>query len=108
MKVVVTGCAGFLGQRLIDELLRRGALTDAAGERRPIAEIIAVDQVAAPAAERVRSAVGDVGDPAFVVGAAAGADSVFHLAAVVSGAAEADFDLGMHVNLDGTRALLDE
>ena len=37
----------------------------------------------------------------------AGADSVFHLAAVVSGAAEADFDLGMRVNLDGTRALLD-
>ena len=34
-------------------------------------------------------------------------DSVFHLAAVVSGAAEADFDLGMRVNLDGTRALLD-
>ena len=36
-----------------------------------------------------------------------GADSVFHLAAVVSGAAEADFDLGMRVNLDGTRALLE-
>jgi nucleoside-diphosphate-sugar epimerase len=107
MKVVVTGGAGFLGQRLIGELLQRGALTDAAGERRPIAEIVAVDQVAAPAMERVRSAVGDVGDPAFMARAAAGADSVFHLAAVVSGAAEADFDLGMHVNLDGTRALLD-
>jgi nucleoside-diphosphate-sugar epimerase len=32
---------------------------------------------------------------------------VFHLAAVVSGAAEADFDLGMRVNLDGTRLLLE-
>jgi nucleoside-diphosphate-sugar epimerase len=107
MQVIVTGGAGFLGQRLIGELLQRGALTDAAGERRPIAEVVAVDQVAAPAMARVRSAVGDVGDPAFVARAAAGADSVFHLAAVVSGAAEADFDLGMHVNLDGTRALLD-
>src|SRR6185436_1792453 len=34
-------------------------------------------------------------------------DSVFHLAAVVSGGAEADFDLGYHVNMDGTRALLE-
>ena len=66
MKVVVTGGAGFLGQRLIGELLQRGALTNAAGERRPIAEVVAVDQVAAPAMERVRSAVGDVGDPAFI------------------------------------------
>jgi nucleoside-diphosphate-sugar epimerase len=107
MKVVVTGGAGFLGQRLIGELLQRGALTDAAGKRCPITEVVAVDQVAAPASERVRSAVGDVGDAAFIARAAAGADSVFHLAAVVSGAAEADFDLGMHVNLDGTRALLD-
>src|SRR5688572_31050250 len=33
--------------------------------------------------------------------------SVFHLAAVVSGGAEADFDLGYKVNMDGTRALLE-
>jgi nucleoside-diphosphate-sugar epimerase len=107
MKIVVTGAAGFLGQRLIQAMLHKGALMDAAGEHRTIAEVVAVDQVAAPAAERVRCAVGDVGDPAFICAATAGADSVFHLAAVVSGAAEADFDLGMRVNVDGTRALLD-
>jgi nucleoside-diphosphate-sugar epimerase len=103
----VTGGAGFLGQRLIHALLQGGALTGANGERRAIAEIVAVDQVLAPSAPRVSAAVGDVGDAAFIAGAVAGADSVFHLAAVVSGAAEADFELGMHVNLDGTRALLD-
>jgi len=107
MKVVVTGGAGFLGQRLIDAILRRGELTDARGMRQRIDEVVAVDQVAAPARAGMQAAVGDVGDAAFVRGVVRGADSVFHLAAVVSGAAEADFDLGMRVNLDGTRALLD-
>jgi nucleoside-diphosphate-sugar epimerase len=107
MKVVVTGGAGFLGQRLIREILQRGELTDAAGVRRRVEEVVAVDQVAAPALDQVSAAVGDVGDAAFIADTVRGADSVFHLAAVVSGAAEADFALGMHVNLDGTRALLE-
>jgi nucleoside-diphosphate-sugar epimerase len=45
----------------------------------------------------LHGAVGDLGD----------ADVIFHLAGVVSGAAEADFDLGMHTNVDGTRAVLE-
>lgn len=107
MKVVVTGGAGFLGQRLIDAMLARGTLTDAAGVQRRVGPIVAVDQVAAPAQDGVIPAVGDIGDPAFVREVLAGTDSVFHLAAVVSGAAEADFGLGMRINLDGTRAVLD-
>ena len=107
MKVVVTGGAGFLGQRLIREVLQRGELTDSRGERHRVEEVVAVDQVGAPAQDRVTTVVGDVGNAAFIREAVHGADSVFHLAAVVSGAAEADFDLGMRVNLDGTRALLE-
>jgi D-erythronate 2-dehydrogenase len=107
MKVVVTGGAGFLGQRLIQEVLKSSELTDSRGERRRVTEVVAVDQLAAPAQERVMAMVGDVGDPAFIRAAVRGADSIFHLAAVVSGAAEADFDLGMRVNLDGTRQLLE-
>jgi nucleoside-diphosphate-sugar epimerase len=107
MKVVATGGAGFLGQRLIREVLQRGELTDSRGERRRVDEVVAVDQVGAPALDRVRVLVGDVADAAFIREAVRGADSVFHLAAAVSGAAEADFDLGMRVNLDGTRALLE-
>lgn len=107
MKVVVTGGAGFLGQRLIDAMLARGTLTDAAGVQRSVGPIVAVDQVAAPAQDGVIPVVGDIGDPAFVREVLAGTDSVFHLAAVVSGAAEADFELGMRINLDGTRGVLD-
>ena len=107
MKVVVTGAAGFLGQRLIREVVQRGELTDSRGARHRVDRIVAVDQVAAPGQDLVQTLVGDVGDAAFVRKAVRGADSVFHLAAVVSGAAEADFDLGMRVNLDGTRALLE-
>ena len=51
---------------------------------------------------------GDLLDPANLASAfAEPPDAVFHLAAVVSAQAEADFDLGMRVNLDGTRALLE-
>lgn len=51
---------------------------------------------------------GDLADPAVIARAVTDdTDSVFHLAAVVSGQAEADFDIGMRVNLDATRALLE-
>lgn len=106
MKVVVTGAAGFLGGRLARTLLDRGEL-----DGREIDELVLLDVVAAGAGEgdpRVRTVVGDVADPALlgeVVDAAT--DVVFHLAAVVSGQAEAEFDLGMQINLDGSRLLLD-
>jgi nucleoside-diphosphate-sugar epimerase len=108
MKVLVTGAAGFLGQRLIRALLERGEL-HAGGQSRPIARITTLDAVA-PASNdtRVRVVQGDLADREVLARACAdGIDSVFHLAAVVSGAAEADYDLGMRVNVEGTRALLD-
>jgi len=111
MKVVVTGGAGFLGQRLIRALCERGKATDSAGRERPIERIIAVDQgqCSEPLIDgRLAYALGDIADASFVGNVlAADTDSVFHLAAVVSGAAERDFDLGMRVNLDGTRFLLE-
>jgi nucleoside-diphosphate-sugar epimerase len=111
MKIVVTGGAGFLGQRLVRALCERGRLTDAAGHEREIEQIVAIDQ-AQPGAlhvdDRVGYVLGDIGQPSFI-GHVLASDtaSVFHLAAVVSGAAERDFDLGMRVNFDGTRHLLE-
>jgi nucleoside-diphosphate-sugar epimerase len=111
MKIVVTGGSGFLGQRLIRMLLARGELTAASGETKRIGSIIGIDLAGGSGRiedARVRYLVGDLAD-AGLVREAIGSDAaaVFHLAAVVSGAAEADFDLGMRVNVDATRGLLE-
>jgi nucleoside-diphosphate-sugar epimerase len=110
MRIVITGGAGFLGRRLAHAIVARGHLTDATGAHRPVREVVLVDVVAAGgfADPRVRAIAGDVADPALVAAAiGSDTDSVFHLAAVVSGEAEADFDLGWRVNVDATRLLLE-
>ena len=110
MRVVITGGAGFLGGRLARAILERGSLTDSRGQLRPVRELVLVD-LAAPAARadtRVRGVRGSLEDRALVDAVISkDTDTVFHLAAVVSGQAEADFDIGMRVNLDATRDLLE-
>ena len=110
MHVVITGGAGFLGRRLTQQLLHRGTLRDPNGNDRPIEQITLVDMVEAAdlSDPRLMQITGDVADRA-VLERAINRDttSIFHLAAVVSGQAEADFDLGMRVNLDASRTVLD-
>ena len=110
MRIVITGGAGFLGVRLARSLLARDTLIDARGTVRPIREVVLLDVVAPPdlGDSRVRAVTGDLADAAVIEHAVtADTDSIFHLAAVVSGQAEADFDIGMRVNLDATRLLLE-
>ena len=111
MHVVITGGAGFIGHRLAEAVLARDALVDQHGGRRTVERLTIFDQAAPerPLADpRVRVVTGDMTDKGAIAQALAGdADSVFHLASVVSGGAEADLQLGLRVNLDGTRLLLD-
>ncbi|HXP96846.1 MAG TPA: D-erythronate dehydrogenase [Telmatospirillum sp.] len=110
MKVLITGGAGFLGRRLGLKILERGTLAGADGRPRTIDRLTLLDVAAGEAIDdaRVRTLVGDIGDPAIMADAIdAETEVVFHLAAIVSGQAEADFDLGMRINLDGSRLLLE-
>src|SRR5215471_7423721 len=102
MRIVITGGCGFLGRRVASKLL----------ERDDVDKLILFDNappaLPLPKDKRLRLVTGDIADPDAVRGAITeGTAAVFHLAAVVSGQAEADTDLGYRVNLDGTRAVLD-
>lgn len=96
MRVIITGGAGFLGQLVAGAMLDRGA------------EVELVDVVPPPPALADHPGVTVVtGDVIETISTLAPADIIVHLAAVVSSAAEQDFDLGMRVNLDATRAVLE-
>jgi D-erythronate 2-dehydrogenase len=110
MRVVVTGAAGFLGTRLARRLLQRGTLQDSDGRNRIIDRLILVDLTPPPSLSdpRVSCVTGNIADPGLLSGIVeTSTSSIFHLAAIVSGMAEADFDLGMRVNVDATRNLLE-
>ena len=112
MKVVITGGGGFLGRKLAQRILHQGALTGPSGQSEAVTELIVFDAVSPPeeelADERARAVVGDITDAGLVAQVIdIETHSIFHLAAVVSAGAEADFDLGYQVNLDGTRNVLE-
>ncbi|KND42944.1 D-erythronate dehydrogenase [Streptomyces stelliscabiei] len=107
MRIVITGGFGFLGRQVTTALL--GARTFRGA---PIDRLVLVDRVVPtgpppplsdPLVEIVHGDLTDHLDDVF----AQPVDVLIHLAAAVSAACEADFDLGMGANLDTTRALLD-
>ena len=107
MHILITGAAGMIGRKLTARLIANGALNG-----QPIDRLTLLD-VSEPerpdrAAARIDAVAADIADPATARAAIAGRPEViFHLAGVVSGEAEVDFEKGMRVNLDGSRALLE-
>lgn len=106
MKVLVIGAAGMIGRKLCERLLRDGRIGGAAITDLVMADAVASDLGAGTSLARsitVDLAQSDA--PAKLL--ASRPDLIFHLAAVVSGEAEQNFDKGYAVNLDGTRHLFE-
>jgi D-erythronate 2-dehydrogenase len=107
MRVLVTGAAGFIGRALVGALAARQQASAAAWQDPSFVLTDRVDRPpgAPPSATWVR---GEIDDPALLDRLFdEPVDVVFHLAGVVSGAAEADYGLGKRVNLDASIALLE-
>ncbi len=107
MRILILGAAGMVGRKLTERLLRDGRLG-----RKDITGLTLHDVVAptrpANAAFPIDIVVGDFADPGAAPRLVAERpDVIFHLAAIVSGEAEAEFEKGYRINLDGTRHLID-
>jgi D-erythronate 2-dehydrogenase len=107
MHILITGAAGMIGRKLTARLVKDGALNG-----KPIEKLTLIDVGAPPKPEgftgNADAAAHDIADPATAGKVIAGRpDVIFHLAGVVSGEAELDFEKGTRVNLDGSRALIE-
>jgi nucleoside-diphosphate-sugar epimerase len=113
MKVVITGGTGFVGSLLAGKLCAMGGLMGASGKSEDIDEIVLFD-MALPEQQpkgidgRVRLVAGEIADANMVRSIIDRSDiSIFHLASVLSGGGEQDFDLAMRVNLQGNLNVLE-
>jgi nucleoside-diphosphate-sugar epimerase len=105
--ILVLGAAGMVGRKLTERLLRDGRLGKHEITRMTLQDVVAPAKPANASipVKIVTSDFADAGTAAPLV--AERPDVIFHLAAIVSGEAEAEFDKGYRINLDGTRHLID-
>lgn len=107
MHVLVIGAAGMIGRKLTEKLLHQRSLRGQTITKLTLQDIVAPQEPRDAPFEIVTRA-GDLSVPGEAAALVAdNPDVIFHLAAIVSGEAEADFDKGYRINLDGTRFLFD-
>ena len=107
MHILVLGAAGMVGRKLTERLVRDGRLGNREITRLTLQDVVAPQNPPGNTipAKLVTSDFADPGTAAPLV--AERPDVIFHLAAIVSGEAEVEFDKGYRINLDGTRYLID-
>jgi D-erythronate 2-dehydrogenase len=107
LHILILGAAGMVGRKLTERLLRDGRLGNREISGMTLQDVVAPEKPA-KAPMPVKVIASDFAD----AGAASGLladrpEVIFHLAAIVSGEAEAEFDKGYRINLDGTRYLIE-
>ena len=107
MRVLIIGGAGMVGRKLAERLAKDGRLGNKQVSHLTLQDVVAAEKPAG-ATFPVEIVTGDLSDPATApMLIASKPDAIFHLAAIVSGEAEVEFDKGYRINLDGTRYLLE-
>src|SRR5271165_7163493 len=107
MHILITGAAGMIGRKLTDSLVKAGGVGEGAIDALTLVDVVAPD---APASfsGKVETRAADIAAPGEGAAMVAGRpELIFHLAAVVSGEAAADFDKGYRINLDATRQMFE-
>ena len=107
MHILITGAAGMIGRKLTERLVADGGLNGALVDKLTLIDIVSPSRPAGFSG-RVVSRAADISDTKETAKAVADRpDVIFHLAAIVSGEAELDFDKGYRINLIGTLGLLE-
>jgi D-erythronate 2-dehydrogenase len=107
VNILITGADGFIGRGLVSRLLADGEIPEFSEAQRLV--LLDREFASPPLDARVRAIAGDFADGAILREAfAQPVDCIFHLASIPGGAAEADFERGLTVNLEGTLKLLEK
>ena len=107
MKILIMGGAGMIGQKLLNLILKKEEINN-----EKISEITLFDIIDAPypqdAMISINSTSGDISDEKVSKNLISSKpDIIFHLAAIVSGQAEQEFDLGWNINAKGSWGLFE-